>query len=284
MPPNPFCCQAAIPHTIQHLHSIINANATHNPLKEPISPGPLITSFVLFVITNPTAISAPKPAPSAPPAILDQTRPSSAYKLASPYSSSTMWSQMLTAPSWSDSYVPPRHDDSPYRPWPLPKLPTATFRTPNPYPEDSDYIKVPSDSPSEPGGILIGHSNIFFAMLELKCAHPTSINDQSPASLTLRHDLTRYFAACEELRGKDTVLNANSRVLGRRWAEITLEEAKEWLRKVGFNGVLLQGVGDGVERFWCEVHKCWWEMRVWVNEGSSLLSEGADKSMNSLLF
>ncbi|KAG4429248.1 hypothetical protein IFR05_015265 [Cadophora sp. M221] len=82
----------------------------------------------------------------------------------------------------------------------------------------------------------------------------------------------RYFVPIEKSNAP-TALAPNSPLFGKPFREIETDEAMESLRFPETGIVIGDGESwterEGVERFWCEVHRVWFELRVWVREGSS---------------
>jgi hypothetical protein len=166
-------------------------------MKEPLSAGPLITSFLFFVLNSPTTISPFKP---------DQT----AYTI---------------QPTTLTSNEPTSVEGIPLS---KPKIDV----------DESEYVYVLVDSPSEPKGLLVGYSNLFFAILELKFVYAVSSRN---SKLMIQSDGARYFAACEMGKGMETMLGDNSRILGRMWTEISGKEAEYELAK---SDILKSGAGE----------------------------------------
>ncbi len=78
-----------------------------------------------------------------------------------------------------------------------------------------------------------------------------------------------YFVPLEKV-DRPTVLDQGSLVKGRAYREITTHVAQESLRPPG-SGIMI-GDGEnwrllnGMEKLWCEDHRIWFELRVWVRE------------------
>ncbi|CZT40678.1 uncharacterized protein RSE6_00318 [Rhynchosporium secalis] len=82
-----------------------------------------------------------------------------------------------------------------------------------------------------------------------------------------------YFVAIEK-SSSATVLDQNSPLFGRGFREIKTQEAMESLRFHGTGITIGDGEvwveRDGAEKFWCEAHRVWFEMKVWVREGGGV--------------
>ncbi|KAE8450873.1 hypothetical protein EG329_005313 [Mollisiaceae sp. DMI_Dod_QoI] len=255
MPPNPFCCYGAIPLSVQHLNQILPPNATHSPLARD-TPGPFVTSFILFVLSRPITLHPAK--------ILPNFGPETEAQAAFVAQITTAGQPTSTSQSGTASQITPVSQCSPNSP-PVPTsqpeaasqnpskamqkvqhtIPTSNsdshpYHNHNAIPEtkftpskehapstsalstdiSSDYIYIPSSSlPSS--APLPEYSSRHFAILELKCAYlRTGLGEEKT------DDNTRYFAALEKRGGKE-----ESKVKGRCWAEITEQQAEESLKR-----------------------------------------------------
>ncbi|KAH9216012.1 hypothetical protein DL95DRAFT_388023 [Leptodontidium sp. 2 PMI_412] len=95
---------------------------------------------------------------------------------------------------------------------------------------------------------------------------PTKPSNRSP------YASERYFVPIEKSNAP-TALAPNSLLFGRSFREIESREAMESLRFPESGIVIGDGEvwteREGVERFWCEIQRVWFEMRVWIRDGSS---------------
>ncbi|KAF8854708.1 hypothetical protein BDZ45DRAFT_747277 [Acephala macrosclerotiorum] len=260
-PPHPFCCDAAIPYTVRHLHQILPPETKHSPSTKPLSPGPLVTSFILFVLKKDMSIAGARAQAPVLDGFINQTVAPAKAVLAyrnPPVPAETFreskgrhHKQNLKSDGSSESGNPAfiTQSDAPATAKANLEVPTIL----------DEYVEVSESSPSEPSPYLKKH----YALLELKCSYPILATGHTMGVI---YDSTRFFAACEPKNSNEkTVLAPDTKVKGRISEFEFNSDRKGW--SSGFPSWKMAGEemeGDGVERFWCEVHKCWWEMRVWV--------------------
>lgn len=89
-----------------------------------------------------------------------------------------------------------------------------------------------------------------------------------PASTSPSEDES-YFVPLEKIESP-TSLDANTKVVGLGYREINRFDAMDSLRLPGSNIMIGDGEDwrllEGVEKLWCETHRVWFELRVWISE------------------
>ncbi|KAH7342675.1 hypothetical protein BKA65DRAFT_478544 [Rhexocercosporidium sp. MPI-PUGE-AT-0058] len=100
--------------------------------------------------------------------------------------------------------------------------------------------------------------------------HLSSRLSTSKTTSPTRRASERYFVPIEKSTAP-TALAQNSLLFGKDFREIEHKEAMESLRFPETGIVIGDGEvwteQEGVERFWCEGHRLWFELRVWIREG-----------------
>ncbi|KAL2075530.1 hypothetical protein VTL71DRAFT_473 [Oculimacula yallundae] len=232
MAPGPFCCYDAIPSTVRYLTTLLPSTTIYNPLTKSKRSAPFLTSFLVHLITTKLPLSTSTPEGT------------------SPLFYAIVQVKKIHAPE------PPKDE-------------VKEKNTPKTAPSSaSSSISIISTPATGPGR----YSNTM--------ASPYTTATPAPVAVALAKDIPRkplnlpeehYFVPIEK-SNSPTALSEISLLFGRGWREITVQEAMESLRFPGLGIMIGDGEvwtqKEGVEKFWCETHGVWFEMRVWVRESA----------------